>query len=380
MVHSLTFSRFARRAFAAGLLAWAGAWGSPTAAQSPAPSAGAAKRQGYELRGQLSHAAPGTRVLLTELSPQAPGRLDSAVTDAQGRFRLRGRVAEAAVYALRLPEQPEPVPVALGPGARVQFAADARQPLATARQTGTADAQLLQALQAVLQRHRQRTQELIRQNEQRSEPWNAAWGERLTDTKHLIRRHPASWVAAYALVDLSGYSREESFLDSATAHFAAALPASRYTRALLARRAARQVTAVGRVAPDLVLPGPDGQPVALASLRGRYVLLDFWASWCKPCRAENPAMVRLYQQYHARGFEMYAVSLDDSREQWLKAIAADQLPWVQVSDLQGFRSPSVEVYDARAVPLTVLLDPQGRVVAKDLRGQELAAKLATLIP
>jgi thiol-disulfide isomerase/thioredoxin len=115
-------------------------------------------------------------------------------------------------------------------------------------------------------------------------------------------------------------------------------------------------------------------------LRGRYVLLDFWASWCKPCRAENPRLVQLYQQYKGKGFEVYGVSLDESKERWLKAVAADKLPWVQVSDLQGFKGAAVAEYAAQAIPLTLLLDPQGRILAKSPTGEELQEKLAALLP
>ncbi|KUG07228.1 TlpA disulfide reductase family protein [Solirubrum puertoriconensis] len=346
---------------------------------APTVSASSGPAQ-FEVKGQLSNATAGTRIVLADGTDSAWRRLDSTNTDAAGRFALRGQIAEPAVYTLLVGPKAESVPVALDNTARVLLTADANQLAASAQQGGTADAQVLQRFQEVLRRHRQRTQELIKQGEQRSGPWNDAWSERVVGTKQLISQHPTSLVAAYATVDLSGYSREEALLDSLTNHFAAALPNSRYTQVLLDRQQARQATAVGKPAPELSLPGPDGQPVALSSLRGRYVLVDFWASWCKPCRQENPAMVKLYQQYKQKGFEVYAVSLDDSREKWLKAIAADQLPWIQVSDLQGFSSPSAEVYDARAIPLTVLLDPQGRVVAKDLRGKQLEEKLAKLFP
>jgi thiol-disulfide isomerase/thioredoxin len=177
-----------------------------------------------------------------------------------------------------------------------------------------------------------------------------------------------------------GGPQQQAFVDSMTTQFAQNQPDSPYTQALLARRQALEATAVGQSAPELVLPGPDGQPVALSSLRGRYVLLDFWASWCKPCRAENPRLVQLYQQYKGKGFEVYGVSLDESKERWLKAVAADKLPWVQVSDLQGFKGAAVAAYAAQAIPLKLLLDPQGRILAKSPTGEELQEKLAALLP
>lgn len=135
---------------------------------------------------------------------------------------------------------------------------------------------------------------------------------------------------------------------------------------------------VGQVAPDFELPNPEGEMVKLSSLRGKYVMIDFWAAWCKPCRAENPNVVRLYNQYKDKGFEVFGVSLDRTREDWLKAIEDDGLTWTQVSDLKYFNSAAAELYQIEAIPATYLLDPDGKIIAKDLRGPALEAKLAKL--
>lgn len=135
---------------------------------------------------------------------------------------------------------------------------------------------------------------------------------------------------------------------------------------------------VGQVAPDFELPTPNGDLVKLSDLRGKYVLIDFWAAWCKPCRAENPNVVRLYNQYKDKGFEVFGVSLDRSKEDWIKAIADDGLTWTQVSDLKYFNSLAAELYKIDAIPATYMLDPDGKIIAKDLRGPSLENKLAEL--
>jgi peroxiredoxin len=132
---------------------------------------------------------------------------------------------------------------------------------------------------------------------------------------------------------------------------------------------------VGNIAPDIDLKDPDGKSVKLSSLRGNYVLIDFWASWCGPCRMENPNVVKLYNKYHAKGFEIYGVSLDRSRDAWLKAIEKDKLTWVHVSDLKFWHSEGAKIYNVSAIPHTVLLDKEGRILAKDLRGSSLERKL-----
>lgn len=135
---------------------------------------------------------------------------------------------------------------------------------------------------------------------------------------------------------------------------------------------------VGQPAPEIELPNPDGTIVKLSDLRGKYVLIDFWAAWCKPCRQENPNVVRLYNQYKDKGFEVFGVSLDRTKEDWVKAISDDGLTWTQVSDLKYFNSVAAELYQIDAIPATYMVDPEGKIIAKDLRGPSLENKLAEL--
>jgi peroxiredoxin len=136
---------------------------------------------------------------------------------------------------------------------------------------------------------------------------------------------------------------------------------------------------VGEVAPDFELPNTEGKQVRLSSLRGWYVLIDFWASWCGPCRQENPAMVRLYREYNKLGFEILGVSLDESKERWEGAIGKDGLPWIHVSDLRGWQSAAGKFYSVNAIPKTVLLDKEGKVIALGLRGEELRERIIELL-
>ena len=134
--------------------------------------------------------------------------------------------------------------------------------------------------------------------------------------------------------------------------------------------------AIGSKALDIVLNNQDGEEVKLSSLRGKYVLIDFWASWCRPCRTESPDLIRLYKKYKPEGFEIYSVSFDNNKENWLKAIKDDQLgEWIHVSDLQGLNSPESNLYNVVSVPYTILLDKEGTIMAKELRGIELEKKL-----
>ena len=138
----------------------------------------------------------------------------------------------------------------------------------------------------------------------------------------------------------------------------------------------RAAVVPGMEAPDIAMKDRDGKIRRLSDLRGKVILIDFWASWCRPCRAENPNVVRLYHAYKDKGFDIFSVSLDNSREKWLQAINADGLVWDNhVSDLQGWTSSGGKTYGISSIPATVLVDRDGKVLARNLRGQELENKL-----
>ncbi len=136
---------------------------------------------------------------------------------------------------------------------------------------------------------------------------------------------------------------------------------------------------VGQPAIAFTQNNTEGVPVSLSSLKGKYVLVDFWASWCGPCRAENPNVLKAYNKFKDKNFEIIGVSLDSSKDPWVKAIEKDGLPWIHVSDLQGWKNAVAVEYGVRAVPQNFLLDPQGMIIAKDLRGEELEKTLGELI-
>lgn len=138
-------------------------------------------------------------------------------------------------------------------------------------------------------------------------------------------------------------------------------------------------TGLGKAAPDFTQPDTLGRAMSLHGFKGKYVLIDFWASWCVPCRKENPNVVKAYQKYHDKGFEILGVSLDSKKDAWLKAIAVDGLTWQHVSDLKGWANAAATDYGVKSVPANYLLDRDGKIIAKGLRGEFLDKKLAELL-
>ena len=138
-------------------------------------------------------------------------------------------------------------------------------------------------------------------------------------------------------------------------------------------------TAIGEIAPLFEGPTPTGERIALESLRGKVTIIDFWASWCRPCRIENPNLVRLYKRMHDKGLEIIGVSLDRNKASWERAIADDGLNWNHVSNLQYWSDPIAQLYGVRAIPAAFVLDREGRIVAKNLRGAQLDAKIEELL-
>lgn len=138
---------------------------------------------------------------------------------------------------------------------------------------------------------------------------------------------------------------------------------------------------IGKEAPNFSAPDPDGKQVSLKEIRGKVTIIDFWASWCAPCRRENPNVVKVYNKYHDKGLEIIGVSLDKTgqKDNWLKAIEKDKLTWHHVSNLQYFNEPVAQLYNIQAIPATFILDVDGKIVAKNLRGQALEDKIAEIL-
>jgi len=197
----------------------------------------------------------------------------------------------------------------------------------------------------------------------------------------VLKQTPASLALFNILQDQNVVDRDKN-LDlfiSSLEKFQKSWPTYHYTSELTEMVKRMKVTAIGQMAPEINLPNPNGDTIKLSSLRGKYVLVDFWAKWCGPCRDENPNVVRAYHKFKNKGFEVYSVSLDRSKNDWVKAIKEDGLEWTHVSDLKYWNSIAARDYNITGIPFSILLDKDGKIIAKNLRGAALDQKLTEVM-
>ncbi len=349
---------------------------------------------GYEISGQLKNAPAGTTLHLSELTSSQFVERGTATTDAQGKFTFKSaQPATTAVYQLKV-DEPNQVLLVLDDKTHLTLSGDAKNLMETYAVKGSKDSEVIQALTRNNMTSKAQLESLGQRYNTASQAGQADAAEAIKSeylttvgqltarNKAIIRRNAKSMAAGFAAISFLNPEEEFAFVDSIATVQKAAQPNSPFTAALTQRLAPLRMTALGTTAPEINLDTPDGTKLSLKSLRGKYVLVDFWASWCGPCRGENPNVVKAYNQFKdkGKGFTIYSVSLDNAKPNWTKAIAADGLAWPNhVSDLQGWQSSAAAAYGVQSIPASFLLDPTGKIIGKNLRGPALEAKLAEVL-
>jgi peroxiredoxin len=194
-----------------------------------------------------------------------------------------------------------------------------------------------------------------------------------------VRKNPGSFVTPFILRNIITDMKAEE-IESIIKNMDPAVADSPEMKDISSKVAAMISVASGKIAPDFRLKDVDGNDVVLSSRIGtKLLLIDFWAGWCRPCRLENPNVLKAYKEFHKNGFDIIGVSLDRTKDEWIKAIADDKLPWTQVSDLKYFNSPVAKLYNVTSIPANFLLDEKGIIIATNLRGDALYTKIKELL-
>lgn len=194
-----------------------------------------------------------------------------------------------------------------------------------------------------------------------------------------IAARKSSYVSPFVLFVTAQLSEDIALIERRYQMLDSAVRTSGIGKSLAEYIAYNKVGSIGSDAMEFVQNDVSGNPVSLSSFKGKYVLIDFWASWCKPCRLENPNVVKAYEQFKNKNFTVLGVSLDQEKDPWVKAIEKDKLNWTQVSDLQFWNNAAAQLYRVQSIPQNFLIGPDGKILAKDLRGADLTTKLCELL-
>ncbi len=343
------------------------------------------------IKGNLAQKGTYNQIFLDTLNGQNPWIFVSSEIDASGNFTLIAPIANTDIFRLRLDDK-NYMMLILTPGEKITIKTNGSKLGGDALIEGSFHTQLLYSAMNTSQMFESRKASLNQQyQEVQSSPkrdslsaviisqFNANDSLQKAALKAQMEKQPASlaWIFFQDKLDMTN---DFAIIDKTDAATFKAYPENEFVKQRHQQVNVERKTAIGAQAPDIALTDPDGKIRKLSSLKGKVVLIDFWASWCGPCRKENPNVVAVYQKYHDLGFEIYSVSLDKDRDSWLKAIAKDNLLWPDhVSDLKYWKSEGAAAYGVTSIPYTVLVDKKGRIVAKKLRGEELENKVKELL-
>lgn len=335
------------------------------------------------ISGTIQNGA-GANMYLQYLRTTGVDVIDTIQIGSDGSYRTEFPQQTMGFYRLALSEQNMLVVIVL-PGDNIEINADASNLYQTYSVEGSPESNRLMDLNNILkvrdsvnvvmqQAQMQNDRNAFQKALEQYDPIMASVNEKL---KAFVKENPSSLSSLAALQNLELENNFELYNEVIDGLSGKAEGLDFYESLRMQVVQLRKL-AIGSPAPEISLPQPNGEVLSLSDLKGQYVLVDFWASWCGPCRRENPNVKRVYEKYHDKGFEILGVSLDKNQKAWLGAIQQDGLTWRHISDLQYWQSSVVPEYQIKGIPLTYLVDKEGNIIAKNLRGKSLEDKLAEI--
>lgn len=342
----------------------------------------------FILKGKIGSLGAPAKVYLRYALHDGP-RIDS-VTLKKGNFSFKGSVDEPVMASLFLSRDGNPIK---WPYDELMFyidtctvyfsSKDSMKNAVTAGSVLNADLQRYDSLMEPLRiKFMQQAEGLTDREDRKQDPVMVQLKQEMeTVNRRFVKDHPASLVSLNVMRYMSNDAATVTAFDSLLISFGgldAGLRNSKKGEELLSSLNKKRMLLPGMLAPEFSQPDSSGREINLSSLRGRYVLVDFWASWCKPCRADNKELVRVYAQFRDKNFTVLGVSVDTKRDAWLKAVKDDNLSWIQVSDLKRGNT-AADLYQITGVPTTYLLDPDGVIIAKNVHGKALGELLGGIL-
>jgi peroxiredoxin len=343
--------------------------------------------KGYIINGVIKQAADNSYVYLTHKYNDAT-HVDSALVKGN-KFTFKGKTTEPNMYWLTLHKTDNPSLIFFVDNTTLTINTSIDS-LATAHVKGGATQEDYKTWLAMQNKYGETRKGLIQQYNTYGQAQDQANAKRIMDTAMTLERvyvkdiikfiktHPQSNIGGYAIWSVTFDWPKIDEYDEIYGALSEQVKKGKFGKLAEEKIAVMKGGTVGYAAIPFTLPDVNGKNVSLSSYKGKYVLVDFWASWCGPCRGENPAVVAAYQKYKDKGFDVLGVSLDQNKEKWLQAIAKDNLTWTHVSDLKGWQNEVAQKYGVTSIPFNILLDKNGKIIAKALRGAVLEAKLAEI--
>ena len=349
----------------------------------------------FTVSGKIIH-APAQKIFLQELpfGGQQPVILDSGTLQSNGNFELRAMGKEESLYRVVLENGPDVLVV--NDGKSIQLTLDVTNYKAYTIEGSPAS----ESLHVLFEKYRVKDSALYNtfmlidslqkknvsdsvltvtrlQRDEQIKQMNKMVTEFINSSSSPAARYYALGMASRTMGQEEVLALATASADKFKEHSGLAKIKSLLT--VQKPAAAPGYALLNKQAPEINLPGPDGKLFSLGSLKGKYVLIDFWASWCGPCRKENPNVVAAYSKYKDKNFTILGVSLDKEKDEWIQAIKDDKLTWNHVSDLKQWESSMVSLYQFDGIPFNVLVDPQGKIIDSNLRGEALEKKLAEIL-